>query len=168
VGIRKVISGGQTGADIAALRAARAAGIATGGWCPKGWRTEKGRQPELLKGFGLREHGSAGYAARTRANVEEAGCTIIIGDELDRGSKLTAEHCLNMTKPMLRVAQSRLDSKHELAKALTWLRSQPHALVNVAGNRESSSPGIEGEAEFFLRRLFAAIKSQEAALPAPA
>ena len=51
----KIISGGQTGADLGGLEGARDAGIETGGWAPAGYRTEIGDQEELLKGFGLKE-----------------------------------------------------------------------------------------------------------------
>ncbi|MGH9425849.1 MAG: YpsA SLOG family protein [Terriglobia bacterium] len=67
-----IISGGQTGADQAGLRAARAVGFRTGGYAPVGWFTEDGPQPALLQGFGLVECDRPGYAARTFANVEAA------------------------------------------------------------------------------------------------
>lgn len=156
--ITKIISGGQTGVDIAALRAARSAGIATGGWCPRNWMTESGPQPELLKSLGLREHMSAKYPPRTRANVQESDCTLIIAEQLDDGSKLTAEHCRAMNKPMLYLARAQIGVEHSeaLKQALSWLQSEPDKIVNVAGNRESKSPGIERAAEGFLFRLFAA------------
>jgi hypothetical protein len=154
--IGKVISGGQTGVDIAALRAARSAGIETGGWCPKGWRTELGPQPDLLKEFGLRELSSPKYPARTRANIETADCTIIVADMLDTGSELTARLCRQLGKPMLRLTRRQIVSEkpETVAAAVEWLTGNPHAIVNAAGNRESRAPGIESEAEPFLREVF--------------
>ena len=61
----KVISGGQTGADQAGLIAAEKAGITTGGWMPKGFRTLDGPNPGLAARFGLREHPSEEYPPRT-------------------------------------------------------------------------------------------------------
>jgi hypothetical protein len=86
--LTRVISSGQTGADQAGLRAARAAGIPTGGWAPKGWLTEKG--PSLwLADFGLVECPEPGYPPRTRANVRDSDGSIWFGDvpEVTRLSK---------------------------------------------------------------------------------
>jgi hypothetical protein len=152
--ILKIISGGQTGVDIAALRAARAENYATGGTCPKGWRTEAGPQPDLLRSFGLFEHESEEYPARTRANVEESDCTLIISDVMDGGSQHTAELCVQLRKPFLPVMRANIGPGGE-DDVIAWFHAVPHEILNVAGNRESKSPGIEAEAEEFLRRLFA-------------
>src|SRR5262245_46647993 len=92
--IDKLVSGGQTGADQGALRAARAAGVGTGGWAPKGWLTEGPLDPEtckpwprevcareLLESFGLVECPEPGDAARTRANVRDSDATLWFGDD---------------------------------------------------------------------------------------
>ena len=73
--MERVISGGQTGADQAGLAAAKACGIPTGGWMPKGFLTTAGPAPELAAEFGLKEH-SGEYAERTGANVRDADATI--------------------------------------------------------------------------------------------
>src|SRR5262245_63695480 len=93
--LSKVISGGQTGVDRAARRAARAAGIPTGGWAPRGWQTEDGPAPWLgSDDWGLKEWSAPGYAARTRRNVEDADATLILTDRhpLTGGTRLTFEH----------------------------------------------------------------------------
>jgi hypothetical protein len=83
--LQKITSGGQCGADQAALRAARSVGIATGGWAPLGWlvESEDGRRniaaPQLAD-FGLAECPNPGYPARTRANVRDSDATIWFGD----------------------------------------------------------------------------------------
>ncbi|HTK78676.1 MAG TPA: putative molybdenum carrier protein [Gemmataceae bacterium] len=157
--IGKINSGGQTGVDQAALRAAEACGIATGGWAPKGWRTEEGPAPWLAE-FGLREHPSGDYPDRTRANVRDAGLTLIlIGHESDlaRGTALT-----------LRVAQagrgdgidhyvsvmSQPGAVERCRDVLQWFAEAGGGVVNVAGPRESESPGIGEWAEKFLREVF--------------
>ena len=153
--IARVISGGQTGADIGALRAARKCGLATGGTAPKGFMTELGPRPRLLKGFGLAEHASPDYPARTRANVEAADVTFVLARRLDRGSALTVRLCRRLGRP---VRLLRGDGT-EIADAMAWLRAarQAHGkplIVNLAGNRESREPGIEARAEKFLTELF--------------
>jgi hypothetical protein len=157
--IGKIISGGQTGVDQAALRAAKACGIPTGGWAPKGWRTEDGPAPWLAE-FGLQEHASADFADRTRANVGLAGLTLILltrESDLVRGTALT-----------LRVAQaSRAHGVHYYVSvmshpgavercrdALKWFATAGDSVVNVAGPRESESPGIGEKAEKFLTEVF--------------
>ena len=157
--IGKIISGGQTGVDQAALRAAKACGIPTGGWAPKGFRTENGPTPWLAE-FGLREHASADYAVRTRANIRDAGLTLILltrESDLARGTALT-----------LRVAQaskaqgvdhyvsvmSHRGAVERCRDALKWFANAGGSVVNVAGPRESESPGIGERAEKFLRDVF--------------
>lgn len=157
--IQTIVSGGQTGVDIAALRAAKQSGIATGGWCPKHWMTETGPQAQLLQSFGLREHESEKYSPRTRANVEMSDCTLIIAENMEDGSKLTMDTCRAVNKPMLHLSRAEIGKSYDaLEKTLAWLGANPHTVVNVAGNRESKSPGIEMEAENFLLQLFAAAK----------
>ena len=78
----KIISGGQTGADQVALRAARAPGVPTGGWAPKGWLTEDGPAPWLAD-FGLAECPEPGYSARTLANVRDSDVTLRFGTAAD-------------------------------------------------------------------------------------
>jgi hypothetical protein len=159
VTIGKVISGGQTGVDQAALRAGRACGIPTGGWAPNGWKTEDGPAPWLAN-FGLQELTSADYPDRTRANVEGAGLTLILmarESELARGTALT-----------LRVAQANRDrgvdhyvlvmsqpaAVERCRDVLNWFAEAGGTVVNVAGPRESESPGIGERAEKFLREVF--------------
>ena len=98
--LERVISGGQTGADQAGWRAARACGIATGGWMPMGFRTE-GRpdadgllgadeaHPEFADLYEARAHESLEYRLRTRANVQEGDAVVWFGDPLSRSGRLT-------------------------------------------------------------------------------
>ncbi|HUZ75772.1 MAG TPA: putative molybdenum carrier protein [Stellaceae bacterium] len=155
--VGKIISGGQTGADQGALKAARRMGLRTGGAAPKGYLTELGPRPDLLKGFGLVEHESATYSLRTAANVFDADATLILGTELDRGSTLTANLCRKYGRPFRVVT----DASPAAAEAVaSWLcaeherRGRPLTL-DVAGNRESHEPGLEARAEDFLVRVLA-------------
>jgi len=98
--LTRVISGGQTGADQAGLRAARSAGIPTGGTAPKGWETEDGPAPWLAE-WGLVECNRPGYPARTEANVRAADATIIFGDVTGKGTALTVEWCKRTNRTFL-------------------------------------------------------------------
>ena len=68
----KIVSGGQCGADENALKAAKAAGLQTGGWLPNGSRTLDGPRPDLLTEYGMQEHTSPLYPPRTELNVKDS------------------------------------------------------------------------------------------------
>lgn len=143
-----VISGGQTGADQGGLRAAHALGIPTGGWAPKGYRTEQGPQPKLGSVFGLEEHPTEDdYEPRTYLNVQTADATVIFGRR-SRGSNLTERICKKTGKPFLWVQDTTKTS--ERIRFRLWLGRHLPECLNVAGNRESVSPGIGAEVEAFL------------------
>ena len=160
--IGKIISGGQTGADAAGLRAAAKIGIPTGGTAPKGYRTERGPDPALAD-YGLRQHASWKYPPRTAQNVADADATLILAARLDTGSALTRDLCRRMNKPVFHVAPADFADPRSLAAIVDWL-VRVHAAkggpltLNIAGNRESQSPGIGRAAEAFLDKLFRALE----------
>jgi hypothetical protein len=147
--LNRVISGGQTGADQAALRAARAAGIATGGTAAQGWETEAGPAPWLAD-YGLVECDRPGYPARTEANVRAADGTLWFGDPTSPGGRLTIGWCGTCSKTYCLVKEG-LTTPRLVAG---WLSERGVKVLNVAGNRESRDPGIGGRVEAFLGRLF--------------
>lgn len=131
-----IVSGGQTGVDRAALDVAIALGIAHGGWCPAGRRSEDGSVPSR---YDLRETESSEYPARTEQNVIDSDATLILCvSALKGGTRLTKRLCLRHDKPHL---VSRLDRGEE-SSVRAWLSRQHPSTLNVAGPRESSSPGI--------------------------
>ena len=134
--LRKIISGGQTGADQAGLRAARQLGLETGGWAPKGWRTEDGPAPWLAD-FGLAEHSSPLYPPRTHANAADADCTIWFGSITSPGYQCTVAGCAKVNKPCFVMSD-------DLESAQTQLRSYADrfGIINVAGNRASKNPNL--------------------------
>lgn len=141
--IEQIISGGQTGADQAGLAAAKARGVKTGGYAPKGWLTEDGPKPELLKSYGLVEAASWGYAARTTENVLISSAVLIFGDEGSRGSKLTIKKCKLYGVPYLIVPFPTSFDVSTTAKIVyAWLEGIQPKVLNIAGNRESTNPGI--------------------------
>jgi hypothetical protein len=152
--VRKIISGGQSGADVGGLLAAWDLGIRTGGWAPKGWLTKRGPNPQLGILFGLVEHPSAFYPPRTAANIRDSTATVIFADELDKGSKLTARLCTNTHKPFIHICAFDDNRFTELVSFLRELSAglifDPTFILNVAGNRESRWHGIGDNVRRFL------------------
>lgn len=151
-----IISGGQTGADMGGLRAAKQLGIATSGWAPKDYWTEKGSNPELGSVYSLMEHETKyDYAPRTAANVEMADATVIFGRR-SPGSNLTESLCAKREKPLLwlRFPIDTLTGALSAARFRIWLAQHDPLILNVAGNRESVTPGIElAVMQFLLKTL---------------
>jgi len=152
--INKIISGGQTGVDQGALDFALETNIQSGGWCPKGRICETGQIPEK---YPVTEVESDHYNLRTRLNVESAdGTLLIIKDEyLDEGTRLTKELCEKMKKPLkiidaLHVGHNMDATKDEFRK---WIKKNSIKTLNVAGNRESNSPGIHNQTIQILHTL---------------
>jgi len=131
-----LVSGGQTGADRAALDWAIEHGVRHGGWCPKGRKTEDGVLPERYR---LQETPAAAYLQRTEWNVRDSDATLVftLDDRLDGGSKRTAAFADSLGKPWLHVRPG-VHPKY-VARFLTRHAVQ---VLNVAGKRESSAPGI--------------------------
>ena len=155
--LEKVISGGQTGADRAALIAARAAGIPTGGWMPKGFRAHDGEHPEFAELYGVRETTSAHYPPRTAMNVKDADATLRFATDWDSpGEVLTLELCLRYKKPHLAVTP---DGGLSPADVAAWLKANGVRVLNVAGNAERTSPGIGAFVAVFLADVFEIVTS---------
>jgi len=144
----KIISGGQTGVDRAALDAALQLGMDCGGWCPKGRRAEDGPIADV---YPLAETESEKYETRTEWNVRDADATLILarGLPLSGGSALTHELALKHGKPV-RVIE--LNSANPDA-ASRWIRESNARSLNVAGPRESQQPGIYDQSKNFLLHL---------------
>jgi hypothetical protein len=145
-GLRRIISGGQVGADIGALVAARAAGVSTGGWAPRGWQTVDGPRPELAE-FGLKEHFRQEYKYRTEKNVEESDGTLIVASDMrSPGTDLTISTCSLLEKPFYCVRPSRV--AEEIPLIVSWIISSRIENLNVAGNRDTGSSTLHHAATF--------------------
>jgi hypothetical protein len=147
--VLKVVSGGQTGVDRAALDAARAIGLPCGGWCPRGRRAEDGA---IDVGYPLAETPSAAYAQRTEWNVRDSDATLVLTRGRARGgTALTIRLARRHGKALLVVDLSHDPSPEEAAR---WIAVHRVGVLNVAGPRESQRPGIGLDARAYLERVF--------------
>ncbi|MGZ8982772.1 MAG: putative molybdenum carrier protein [Methylotenera sp.] len=137
--IKKIISGGQTGVDRAALDWAISHGIAHGGWCSQGRLAEDGvldNQYQLVE----IEHGS--YRQRTKRNVLDSDGTLILNmGDLDGGTLATFKFAQQLNKPIY-VVQVDDNVESEAETVMLWLQVNNIATLNVAGPRESKRPNV--------------------------
>ena len=149
----RIVSGGQTGVDRAALDAARAAGVPCGGWCPAGRRAEDGVIPAR---YPLRETAGADYAERTRRNVADSDATLVIGDGPARGgTALTIELCHALGRPLLQIDAARVAPADAVDLLLGFLVEREIRVLNVAGPRASESARAADYARRLLSRALA-------------
>jgi hypothetical protein len=136
--LKLIISGGQSGADLGGLLAAEVLGIKTGGEAPLGFRTERGRQMILQSRYGLHEGQSRGYAFRTMNNVINSDATLIVATDFNsKGTVQTINYCTQFNKPIFLLHVGSILLKKSLRRFV-----QNIEVLNIAGNRESVSPGI--------------------------
>jgi len=136
--IGRVVSGGQTGADRAALDAAVTLGLPHGGWCPAGGEAEDGG---LLERYpSLQETPSADPAQRTAWNVRDAGAVLVLTlgpVDGSPGTSYTLSEARRLRRPCLVTHPS------EVEQVRAWLTGLPEGcVVDVAGPRESEQPGL--------------------------
>jgi hypothetical protein len=137
----RIVSGGQTGADRAALDAALELGLEAGGWVPLSRQAEDGTIPDRYPN--LQEAESELPAVRTELNVRDSDATVIFSHgALTGGSALTESLARKLAKPLLHLDLSRVSESSAAAALCGWLvRHRPETL-NVAGPRESQDPAI--------------------------
>lgn len=142
----RVISGGQTGADRAALDWAMANGVPVGGWCPRGRKAEDGPIPDR---YPLRETPSDRYQERTLWNARDSHATVIIttGPARTGGTSLTAMFLQDLGRPWTHVHSDPEQAGRDLAAFLRECRAVYPAhirnlVLNVAGPRLSKDPTI--------------------------
>jgi predicted Rossmann fold nucleotide-binding protein DprA/Smf involved in DNA uptake len=147
--LERIVSGGQTGADRAALDAAIAVGMACGGWCPRGRRAEDGQIPSR---YPLQETPGTGYPERTARNVRGSDATLVLTRGKPRGgTALTVGLARKAGKPVLVVDLG--TGVPDAAEVRAWLEREGVRVLNVAGPRESEAPGIHAQATHFLRSI---------------
>lgn len=157
----RIVSGGQTGVDRAALDAAIAAGFCTGGWCPRERRAEDGTIPSK---YPLKETASRSYAVRTEWNVRDSdGTLILVLDKISSGTRLTLDAAKSQGKPYwierLQAEKGTLlasdeNSAEEQGKSIVdWILRHKIRILNVAGPRGSSSSDVYPAAISFMTLL---------------
>ncbi|MBU0945358.1 MAG: putative molybdenum carrier protein [Proteobacteria bacterium] len=138
--LKKIISGGQTGADIAGIDAAIAHDFPYGGWLPKGRRTIEG--PLDVK-YIMREMPTRGYPKRTEQNVMDSDGTVIFQQgKLSGGSDLTRKLAIKHGKPWLHLDMKKLSIDEAGEEIIGWVKKNQIETLNVAGKSASSDPEI--------------------------
>jgi Circularly permutated YpsA SLOG family len=155
--LRKVISGGQTGVDQAALRAAHGCGVAIGGWCPPARACDDGTVPEVFPlqetpADSSSERPALPRSQRTEWNVRDSDATLVLWPgvlrEYDAGTRWTAECAARFKKPLL---TSDPTNPEEVTRVREWTSLNGTNVLNIAGPSERTSPGIGVIAERFVR-----------------
>ncbi|MDO9514504.1 MAG: putative molybdenum carrier protein [Syntrophales bacterium] len=150
--IEKIVSGGQTGADRAALDVAIRLDIPHGGWVPKGRATEAGVLPDR---YHMREMPTADYADRTEQNVLDSDGTLIISHgALDGGSALTQALAEEHGRSHLHLDMDRLSVSDAADTLKGWIEDNAIRVLNVAGPRESRDLDIYSVTAAVLETLF--------------
>src|SRR3954469_5974554 len=134
----RIVSGGQTGSDQAGWRAAKALGIPTEGWMAAGFLTEEGPRPEFAEMFGAVELTGGGYPERTRANARDSDATVWFGNPDSPGGRTTLRACAAHGKPVYLV----IEGVTKPSDVTAWIEAEEVKILNVAGDRESTEPGI--------------------------
>lgn len=134
--LEKIISGGQTGADMGGLIAARSLHIDTGGTASAGFRTENGPTPKLATDYHLQEGSTINFKHIAQQNIMDADATVVFSDSVAAGTILTMKLCKELQKPC------RVSPTPE--QLVSFLDEHSVAVLHVSGNKESDAPGIMG------------------------
>jgi len=161
--IEKIVSGGQTGVDRAALDSAILFNIPHGGWCPKGRLAEDGA---IDAKYNLKETHSSDYAERTRQNVIDSDGTLILVPGIpistNDGTQLTVGEVNKEKKPYKLFD---LSSNESLDEMIDWISENNLKVLNIAGPRESQSPAIYSKALKILTKLLSNLDATNGNFP---
>ena len=147
----KIVSGGQTGVDMAALSFAHENGLPYGGWVPKGRTNEAGRIPDRYSG--LIETPTETVSERTKRNVLSADATLILIDgSRSPGTSQTVDFAIDAGRPHL-IVDLRGGTELCAEQVRAWLASPPIEVLNIAGPRASEAPGIGVRARAVLEQI---------------
>src|SRR5262249_10875580 len=158
--IARLVSGGQSGVDQAALDAALELGVPCGGWCPRGRKAEDGPIPDR---YPLVETPSRKYSQRTRWNIRDSDATLILAwSELTGGTLLTANQCRRTGTPYVENAlASGANTANPRHAARDWIkRKLAGGVLNVAGPRASEDAGVYDRAREFVQALLGGERPQ--------
>jgi len=136
----RIVSGGQTGADRAALDVALKLGLECGGWCPDDRAAENGPIPDR---YPLTPLPTGGYRQRTRQNVIDSDATVILCyGPLKGGSRATREDCIKLDRPHLVIDADSTSIDNAAASIRALIAEHSVQTLNVAGPRASQQPQI--------------------------
>jgi len=134
----KLISGGQTGVDRAALDVALKHGIDCGGWCPAGRLDEFGKIPDR---YPVQDLQSGGFTERTLQNVKDSDGTVVIyWGELRGGTEQTVRFCADVNRPHQLVDASKISAEGAAKLIADFVRENEIGILNVGGPRQSEWP----------------------------
>jgi hypothetical protein len=154
-----VCSGGQRGADVGGLAAARDWGLPTCGFAPKGWRTKNGPNPKLQL-LGLIEHSSTEYKPRTFANVKHSDGTIRLSKDFSSpGTRCTLKAIGYYQKPYFDIDLN--DELPFIFEVIDWIREHDIKVLNIAGNAgkdKHEGSAIFGQCRKYLSCVFRAFR----------
>jgi len=151
----RVVTGGQSGVDRAALDAALDGGVPCGGRCPAGRWAEDG---PISARYPLVETPEADPEFRTWRNVVDGdGTLIIIHGGTDPGTRITIAAVRDFGSTYFALDLLKMDNATAVAKVAAWIAQENIRILNIAGPRESNAPGIYARAFAFLTKLYAAL-----------
>ena len=138
--VKKIVSGGQTGADRAALDFAIKHNIPHGGWVPKYRAAEDGKVPDVYE---LQEMPTQSYSRRTEQNAIDSDGTVIISHgRLRGGSAFAAKMAKKHDRPWLHLDMAKLAVDKAGRRLQKWVDDNSISVLNLAGPRQSSDPAI--------------------------
>jgi hypothetical protein len=150
----KIVSGGQTGVDRAALDFAMENHIECGGWCPKNRIAEDGTINEK---YPLMETDTTDSSERTYRNVKDSDGTIVfVKNKIDEGTGLTIDFAEQMNKPLY-IVHLTMNIEDQEAGVFNWFVENNIKTLNIAGAKESFCPGIYIETKEFLNKFLTMI-----------
>jgi hypothetical protein len=145
--LKKILTRGEGGAEQAAWRAAKAFGLAVGGWMPEGFPTEDGPRPEFAELYGSIELPTDSGAAPTEQNILDSDATLWFGETTTQDAQTAVQACQRLGKPCMLIYPAAAFAPVHVA---AWVREGEFETLTVAGNREAVEPGIGDRVEQFL------------------
>lgn len=156
--LKTIVSGGQTGVDRAALDVAIKLNIPHHGWCPKGRKAEDGI---IAKHYLLQETDTDDYSERTKLNIRDSDGTLVLvpswPTKVTDGTHLTIQEVKKQKKPYLII---NLSQEYQPDEYVDWVEKNKIHILNVAGPRESQSPGIYHRVFELLQKMLFATPDQ--------
>ena len=135
----RIISGGQTGVDRAALDVALQHGVDCSGWCPAARLDEFSRIPDR---YPVKELEQGSFAERTLQNVKDSDATLVIYfEKLRGGTEFTVEWCKQLLRPHKLIDAAKMSVEDAAQSIVDFVREHKINILNVAGPRQSEWPG---------------------------